>query len=167
MKRKIELMIEMQDKLNIKTIGADWKAQRKPWDTAIFVESAEALDHYGYKWWAEKEPDIEQTKLELVDIWHFALSWAIQDLSNPVESIEEHAFGFNNRGGFVVVLKHCVLNRLSDSFSFISSFPKVCGAINLGFDELFNLYIAKNALNEFRQLNGYKDGSYRKVWLIQ
>ena len=29
---------------------------------------------------------------------------------------------------------------------------------------LYKFYIAKNVLNQFRQDNGYKDGSYKKVW---
>jgi hypothetical protein len=36
-----------------------------------------------------------------------------------------------------------------------------CG-INLSL--LHQYYIAKNVLNRFRQNNGYKDGSYKKVW---
>lgn len=31
-------------------------------------------------------------------------------------------------------------------------------------NEIFNLYVAKNALNIFRAQNGYKDGSYIKMW---
>ena len=36
-----------------------------------------------------------------------------------------------------------------------------CG-INL--EKLYKLYIGKNVLNKFRQDNGYKDGSYIKIW---
>ena len=29
---------------------------------------------------------------------------------------------------------------------------------------LYESYIAKNVLNRFRQNNGYKEGSYKKIW---
>jgi hypothetical protein len=34
----------------------------------------------------------------------------------------------------------------------------------LNLDSLYQLYIGKNILNQFRQDHGYKDGSYVKVW---
>ena len=36
-----------------------------------------------------------------------------------------------------------------------------CG-VNLS--KLFKIYVAKNVLNKFRQDNGYKDGTYKKIW---
>jgi hypothetical protein len=30
--------------------------------------------------------------------------------------------------------------------------------------ELYKRYVVKNQLNTFRQKNGYKDGSYIKIW---
>ena len=30
--------------------------------------------------------------------------------------------------------------------------------------ELFELYVGKNVLNDFRQDHGYKTGDYRKLW---
>jgi hypothetical protein len=32
------------------------------------------------------------------------------------------------------------------------------------FDELYEIYVGKNVLNMFRQDNGYKEGSYSKIW---
>jgi hypothetical protein len=37
-------------------------------------------------------------------------------------------------------------------------------SLGLTFDDLYKRYIGKNALNEFRQLNGYKSGTYIKIW---
>jgi hypothetical protein len=36
--------------------------------------------------------------------------------------------------------------------------------MELSFDQLHRGYVGKNVLNFFRQNNGYKDGSYIKVW---
>jgi hypothetical protein len=50
-----------------------------------------------------------------------------------------------------------VSNILESFFTFVNS-------IGMSFKDLYNLYIGKNLLNEFRQNNGYKDGSYDKLW---
>ena len=34
----------------------------------------------------------------------------------------------------------------------------------MSFESLYRSYVGKNVLNFFRQDNGYKDGSYRKLW---
>jgi hypothetical protein len=34
----------------------------------------------------------------------------------------------------------------------------------LDLESLYKLYVGKNILNQFRQDNGYKDGSYIKIW---
>jgi len=48
--------------------------------------------------------------------------------------------------------------------SLVEQFFKACDAVGLSFEELYRLYIGKNALNQFRQEHGYKEGSYRKIW---
>jgi len=42
-------------------------------------------------------------------------------------------------------------------------------ALTLGmdFDDIFELYVQKNVLNMFRQANGYKSGTYIKIWKIK
>ena len=37
----------------------------------------------------------------------------------------------------------------------------------LDLETLYRLYVGKNILNQFRQDNGYKDGSYIKVWATE
>ena len=46
----------------------------------------------------------------------------------------------------------------------IKSFFVLANSLNLDFDRLTLLYIAKNVLNKFRQNNGYKSGTYTKMW---
>ena len=66
-------MLEMQHAMNSK-VHTDWIEQDFKWYRAIWVECAEMLDHYGWKWWKHQSPDIDQVQLELVDIFHFGLS---------------------------------------------------------------------------------------------
>lgn len=37
-------------------------------------------------------------------------------------------------------------------------------AVKLDLDELYKIYLGKNLLNQFRQNNGYKEGTYIKIW---
>ena len=46
-------------------------------------------------------------------------------------------------------------------FTFIAGIMKY---LDMTFDELYEIYVGKNVLNMFRQDNGYKEGSYNKVW---
>ena len=43
-------------------------------------------------------------------------------------------------------------------------FMVCCGLIEMSGKELYLNYVGKNVLNRFRQDNGYKDGSYVKIW---
>jgi len=46
----------------------------------------------------------------------------------------------------------------------IGQFWECVDAVGMSFDEVYRLYIGKNALNQFRQQHGYKEGTYKKVW---
>lgn len=46
-------MLEMQNAMNTK-VHEQWFSQGFEWYRAIWVECAEMLDHYGWKWWKNK-----------------------------------------------------------------------------------------------------------------
>ena len=69
----LQTMAQMQDAHNT-LVHAQWRTQGYAYYRAIWVECAELLDHFGWKWWKKQDGDLAQVKLELVDIWHFALS---------------------------------------------------------------------------------------------
>jgi dimeric dUTPase (all-alpha-NTP-PPase superfamily) len=131
----VDTMLEMQEQMNQK-VNTDWRNQSYDWYRAIWVECAELMDHYGWKWWKHQSPDLEQIKLELVDIWHFGLSLMLveapgdSDLSNTI----------------------------------VKEFSGLAKLMDMDMSDLHRRYVAKNVLNFFRQDNGYKDGGYRKLW---
>jgi len=43
-------------------------------------------------------------------------------------------------------------------------FAAAMAALPMDFDELYRLYVGKNVLNHFRQDQGYKQGTYLKLW---
>jgi len=90
MKQQLATMLELQNNMNTK-VHADWREQQFEWYRAIWIECAELLDHYGWKWWKKQTPDVDQIALELVDIWHFGLSLlllqddSVEDIISRVE----------------------------------------------------------------------------------
>jgi len=69
----VETMARMQEAHNAQ-VHPEWRHQGYEYYRAVWVECAELLDHFGWKWWKHQQPDTDQVKLEVVDIWHFGLS---------------------------------------------------------------------------------------------
>jgi len=78
----LHTMAQMQDEHNA-LVHPQWRDQGHQYYRAVWVECAEMLDHFGWKWWKKQNPDLDQVKLELVDIWHFGLSEMLR--SGPVD----------------------------------------------------------------------------------
>ena len=108
-----------------------------------------------------------QVKLEVVDIVHFALSIRLEQNQPLDETAELIAADFANSMQAEDIRKtiECLaLVTLTDQgahFTFISGIMKY---LDMSFDELYEIYVGKNVLNMFRQDNGYKEGTYNKVW---
>ena len=165
MRQQIETMLELQDAINTRT-HADWRSQGFEWYRAIWVECAELLDHFGWKWWKKQSRDIQQVKLELIDIWHFGLSLLLEEEAD-VAIIEEQLnqglvdstqMDFCNN---VEMLASFVLEN--ESFN-LEYFGQLMRGVDLDFNALYTAYVSKNVLNFFRQDNGYQEGSYQKIW---
>ena len=166
MKQKIIHMLEMQDAMNTK-VNEDWRNAGFEWYRAIWMEASEMLEHYGWKWWKKQDPDVMQVKLEVVDIVHFALSIRLvqgesidtiaggvaDDFGNPVSTDDIHT-------SIELLAKETLIDQ-GAHFSIIAG---IMGFMDMSFDELYEVYTGKNVLNMFRQDNGYKDGTYQKIW---
>lgn len=169
MRDRIATMLALQDAVNTQ-VHPEWRGQGNPWYRAIWVECAELLDHYGWKWWKGQQPDLDQVRLELVDIWHFGLSTLLERelaadgiaaefaaaLAEPAPRGDPEVF----RGA---VEQFAARTLVAQDFD-LPGFAVLMQVIDLGFDELYRRYVGKNVLNRFRQDHGYQDGSYRKHW---
>ena len=166
-KTEILEMIRMQAKLNNR-INPNWRKEGNNWNRAIWVECAEMLDHYGWKWWKKQEPNMEQVELEIVDIWHFVLSQLIEMFEGDKEGIIEYLLNSHKypteeeRELCAIELVACQAARDNECIA-----PALFGLMNvmgMPFEEVYQRYIGKNVLNDFRQDHGYKEGTYVKVW---
>jgi dimeric dUTPase (all-alpha-NTP-PPase superfamily) len=164
--QQIKTMLDLQDAMNTK-VNANWKSQGYEWYRAIWVECAELLDHYGWKWWKKQTPDTEQVALELIDIWHFGLSILLQSglsLEQATAKIQNELKITTDEKDFRLDLEKYASATLLDKQFHLGLFGRLMAGVNMSFDQLYRGYVGKNVLNFFRQDHGYKDGSYRKHW---
>lgn len=164
-RRQLAVMAGMQDDHN-RLVHPRWRQQGHDYYRAVWVECAELLDHYGWKWWKQQEADLEQVRLEVIDIWHFGLSELLR-ADQCDEKLAERladALARDDPVGFRAGVENLALESLATQRFDLDAFVAVMRALPMTFDELYRGYVAKNVLNAFRQEHGYKDGSYRKRW---
>lgn len=176
MNTELREMLRLQDQVNAK-INPAWRSAGNKFSRAVLVEAVEAIDHHGWKWWSKQTPNLGQLRLELVDIWHFALSMVLVrhdgDLAASAAFVERNwAVDISSEIlGATVEAPRNLLERLErlaglaafGHFSF-GTFSAACADVELPFERLFREYVAKNVLNHFRQDHGYKAGTYQKLW---
>ena len=162
---QIETMLNLQDSMNTK-VNADWRRQNFAWYRAIWIECAELLDHYGWKWWKHQEMDRDQVVLELIDIWHFGLSILIVNDSDKEQLCQNLTLGLSDSLSleFPEQLEAFTEQVLHTRSFDVRRFGGLMKTIGLDFDELYSSYVGKNVLNMFRQDKGYKEGTYIKNW---
>jgi len=187
---KLEEMFLLQKQLNDSTNGKNWELGQNKfgkeinWLRCIHMEVAELIDSTPWKHWKNinAEPDMNNIHVELVDIWHFLMSYILQETNVPkaVSLVNTHciyeAVEIEDIDVKLMVKEAEKLSYISlaietgnmPSFSgverFIDQFFRCCKISGLSFMWLQKLYIGKNCLNKFRQDHGYKEGTYIKVW---
>ena len=165
LREKIKEMLDLQNKINEK-VHPHWREQNFEWYRAIWVECAELLDHYGWKWWKKQSPNQAQIELELVDIWHFGLSILLSnyDIEKSISLISEGMIDQRGSGKFRENLEDFTSNTLQTRSFDLKRFNQVMNDVGLTFEKLYVGYISKNVLNSFRQDKGYQAGTYIKDW---
>jgi dimeric dUTPase (all-alpha-NTP-PPase superfamily) len=167
LKQALINMLQMQDRMNSR-VHENWIEQNFEWYRAIWIECGELLEHFGYKWWKKQEADLAQVQLEVIDIWHFGMSALFRhgkDISALATAIESEVTNYRPTGlGVREATEALALDSLQTLSFSPSRFWELLSATGLDFDQLYSAYVSKNVLNFFRQDNGYKTGSYAKLW---
>jgi hypothetical protein len=190
---KILLMLQLQAQLNDATNGEEWtKGTTKNgkiinWKRCIYMECAEMVDSFSWKHWKSinKEPDWDNLQIEVVDVWHFIISLAIenyaQNMKGGIEdlainisqlesfsTIDTQSSKFASQDEVIAKVENIILLAVSkdelELETLIGEFFDLVLMSGLDLETLYRLYVGKNILNQFRQDNGYKDGSYVKIW---
>lgn len=167
MEQALRTMLTMQDRMNTR-VHPDWIAQEFAWYRALWIECAELIEHYGYKWWKKQTPDLEQVQLEVIDIWHFGLSALFaggDSIDTMAAGIAAEVSDFQPAGLDVrEATEALALYALQTRGFSPTRFWELMLASGLDFERLYSAYVGKNVLNFFRQDHGYQDGSYQKLW---
>ena len=190
---KILLMLQLQNQLNVATNGEEWvkgitkNGKEINWKRCIYMESAEMIDSFPWKHWKaiDAEPDWDNLKIEVVDVWHFIMSLAIEfyshemlggieDIAIHTAELEAFALIDNNHARFdepkIImtkvedIMRDVLSLKKLDLDALLTHFFELVSMSGLNLHSLYLLYIGKNILNQFRQDNGYKEGTYIKKW---
>ena len=185
---KLEEMFLLQKRLNDSTNGENWElgvnkfGKEINWLRCIHMEVAELIDSTPWKHWKNinANPDMNNIHVELVDIWHFLMSYILQETNVPkaVSLVNTHCIYEANEkveskamvreaeklSYIAIAIQTGNMPSFSGIERFIDQFFRSCKISGLSFTWLQKLYIGKNCLNKFRQDNGYKEGTYIKVW---
>ena len=161
---KLRAMAALQDAYN-REVHPEWRTRGHEYYRAVWIECAELLDHYGWKWWKHQPADLEQVRLEIVDIWHFGLSDLLR-AGRMVDAVAVRmmARGDPSGGDLRGAVEALALATLGARAFDLDAFIDVLNALPMSLDELHGAYVGKNVLNSFRQAHGYRDGSYVKTW---
>lgn len=165
-KQMLVTMLTMQDALN-KVVDVDWLVRGRAWHRAVLVETVEAIDHYGWKWWKKQTPDLNQVKMEMVDIWHFLMSWELVNFKGDYALAADEILDALNvspdKGSTLEKLDQLAASAGNELIDYCC-FNSILMDIGMEWKDVYQTYVAKNVLNRFRQEHGYKEGVYIKVW---
>ena len=170
----IKEMFKKQNEFNEYTIK-NWKKANLNWRRAIWLECAEAVESTDWKWWKKSPTDEENLKVELVDIWHFIMSYIMVHKKAIAERPKDYNYLFMKADEkkvknlkindmFEDLVKLTLEDENPDHKFIIFIFMNIWYKLGYNINDLYKNYMIKNCLNVFRQDNGYKDGTYIKMW---
>jgi hypothetical protein len=168
--------IDLQNEINL-IVDPNWTETRNPFLRAAFMEMAEGIDHLPWKFWKHGERNLGQLQLELVDTWHFMISALIIQHDGDLEKAASELLALKDEDTIQFDTNIYVI----DTLTLIEKIELLCGLFivrrmsfplffsimidcEMTFDDLFKQYVSKNVLNSVRQKNGYKSGTYIKIW---
>jgi dimeric dUTPase (all-alpha-NTP-PPase superfamily) len=176
-KQQISTMLSLQNSMNEK-VNPAWLKAGYAYLRAAMIESVEAIDHHGWKWWKAQHKDLPQLQMEMIDIWHFALSDHLIKHQGNIEQASEAIFHSLEEKASVMFDGEDYHYTQSDLLQNLQLMTGLCAAnrfhtglfmtiavqCELSSESLYKQYVGKNVLNFFRQDKGYKDGTYIKTW---
>lgn len=172
-------IVELQDSFNSK-LNKNWKKANFDWCCYLMVESAEQLDSLNLYHWKDKKDDLENFKVEVIDNFHFLTSlWQTISDNDGVATLFNTKFAKvskmeqDEKDTLINLTKYFTLKVLEFDFTRHTAHLSTATEtlfklmVKLGINspqKAYQEYLIKNALNIFRQQNGYKEGTYVKTW---
>lgn len=170
----IKKMLDLQLQLNNSTNGEIWldgktkDGREINWNMCIYMEAVEALDSFNWKHWKDidSSDDMDNIKVEIIDIWHFVMSEAIfQKEIDFLTQLKIGDAGFDRKKLIKSLEKLVSIASNYENIKIATTeFFKILSYAGMSINDLYKNYLVKNILNKFRQDNGYKNGTYIKNW---
>ena len=158
----LEQCLEQQKKVdaNIKHNGT-----YLPWLAGI-GEVIEMCEHLALisTWKKQPEPDMKQAFMELVDVFAFVLSGKGENEETCPNTISECIECCGSHPDLIVknLIRSITYNDFNASIGLITGLCR--NYFYREYGDIYYYYMGKQTLTRFRQANGYKDGSYIKMW---
>lgn len=163
-------IVSLQDNLN-SAIDKNYRNKGHNYDSAIIVETGELLDSLDYKWWKSGKTDLSNAFVETIDILHFIVSKitvqhgysiAVNELNCFLSHMDDEDAIKSDK--LVTMATAIVEENIGQMNYSIHSLTRLMSSLGYNVDEVFKAYITKNCLNAVRADNGYKEGTYIKMW---
>lgn len=167
--------------------------QHIPYFRAAYIEAIEALTAHGYKWWKKEQPNSEHIKMELIDILHFVVSNELRDriqvmeaypsgeikmesleaamsLTNIIEYVEYDMTSVStdyrnvNELPFAELIDQFLIASLVNRSAMFQWLCAMFDYMKMTPNEVFGMYVGKNALNKLRAKYGQAEGKYVRQW---
>lgn len=182
---QMTVMLGLQHNLNTLSYP-NWVKDHPDYLLAGAVELlGEGIEYTPWKWWKAGKLQKDRLFLELIDALHFNMSAllvrykqspAIGETAQEV-TVRVSAYQMDNNNNeadpldnFQEAFVPQIIKSITRSYLSESANTGMTMLFNLLYslgytgDDIFKSYIGKNVLNTFRQANGYKAGTYVKIW---
>jgi len=134
---------------------------------AALAEVVEMIEHQGLiKTWSENEVNDKQAFMELVDTQAFCMSGYLIHSFSDFIGIEAEI-----KPNYELIKYTEYVDRLIDSIqsgNYLNAMDFIATICVKEFkrpvSDLYYYYMGKQTLTTFRQANGYKEGTYTKIW---
>jgi hypothetical protein len=178
-------MILIQDALG-QAQHPRWRSQKYDLGLAATEEVFEMLEHTKWHWWknaavTEADIDWESVHYELADVFNFMVSdllvtfsheHVVKDFVDGYARLKEYGYAVRSVDRIRTVSKDLIESLLHGTDPFSGGYPaynflRLMQEVGLSMERLYDIYRAKAELNFFRWENGFKEGTYTRMWMGQ
>lgn len=161
-KEQLKEMFTMQKALNeaiLKEFGKDSISEGKL--MLAIVDELGELTHElkgDWCWWKKTQPPVDGQRVleELVDIWHFVMTWELFQDARGIDFImKKYNFYINQFGTGITGSVGYFITNVDYEFEKLPMLLDLTKCLGFSFDEVYQEYINKNRENYDRLARGY------------
>lgn len=161
-KEQLKEMFTMQKALNeaiLKEFGKDSVSEGKL--MLAIVDELGELTHElkgDWCWWKKTQPPVDGQRVleELVDIWHFVMTWELFQDARGIDFImKKYNFYINRFGTGITGSVGYFIANVDYEFEKLPMLLDLTERLGFSFDEVYQEYINKNKENYDRLARGY------------